>query len=251
MEERARPVYKVGGKRAVLEALLSDKPVAKIFLLNTIRGEFEIKIRRLCSEKGIPLSKVPKNKLDRMINRGHQGVVASLSPTRFYDLNQIIPHAFEQGETPLILVLDSLTDVRNFGSIVRSAEIFGVHAILVPFKNHAPLNEVVVKTSAGALFHIPVCRTQSVSQSLDYLKESGCVLLGASEKASKTVFEMDLTGPTAIVMGSEGSGFSSGVVKALDDVFRIPQVGKTGSLNVSVAAGIVLFEINRQRMVYA
>jgi len=251
MEEKIKNVYKIGGRRSVLEALISEEQIDKIFLLNTLRGDFEIKIREICSEKGIPISKVPKNKLDRLIKGGHQGVVASLSPTRFYDLKQIIPFTFEQGLIPVILTLAGITDVRNFGSIVRSAEIFGVHAILVPQKNHAPLNEVAVKTSAGALFHMPVCKAHNLSHSLEYLKESGCRILGASEKASRTIFEMDFTGPVGIVMGSEGSGFAKSVTEGFDGDFRIPQIGKTGSLNVSVAAGIVLFEIARQRMVHA
>ena len=201
----------------------------------------------------MPFQFVPAEKLDiicqknRLRSVSHQGVLAFVSAITYHDLTQVIPFVFEKSETPLILVLDEITDVRNFGAIARTAECAGVHAIIIPKKGSAQINTDAVKTSAGALNHIPVCRVDSLKSTIQFLKDSGLQIIACTEKAVENIQNINYTVPSAIVLGSEESGISTEIIKAADHLVKIPLFGKIASLNVSVATGIILYEAIRQR----
>jgi 23S rRNA (guanosine2251-2'-O)-methyltransferase len=236
------------GRNPIREALEERVTMNKVFIANNLRGEFEKEIRRLTNEMGVPLQYVDPFKLKKLA-RGinHQGIAALISPVPFYEINQVVSLAFENGEQPLIVVLDGVTDVRNFGAIARSAEVLGAHGILIGMKDAAPINDVAVKTSAGALLRIPVCRCSSLQKQLAELKNYGLHIFGADMNAEKTLTKCNFLEPLALVLGSEEQGIRPSVQAELDQGFKIPQIGQTESLNVSVAAGIVLYEISRQR----
>lgn len=217
-------------------------------LLQGTRGEVEVELRKLCRENQIPLSIVPKEKLDKMAQSvNHQGIVGFMALLEYQSLEQIVPHLFQKGEMPLLLLLDGVTDVRNFGAIARTAEVMGVHALVVPHKGGALINSEALKTSAGALSRIPVCREKTMSGVLDYLGSVGVRVVASDLKAENKVFDTDFTVPIAILIGSEGEGVNRNFLQRADDTFIIPQMGTTESLNVSVATGIVLYEVVRQR----
>jgi 23S rRNA (guanosine2251-2'-O)-methyltransferase len=212
------------------------------------RGEIEKEIRHLTKEFGIPLQVVPKEKLNKLVKGTHQGVVAWLSLVTFMTLDEVVPWVFEQGQDPLILILDSITDVRNFGAICRTAEVMGVHAVVIPENGAAPANEEAMKASAGALARIRLCRVRSLFSSVDYLKEAGLhIVATALTDRSIPVYEVDFKGPVAILMGAEGDGLHPKLIKMADTVTKIPQATDFDSLNVGVAAGICLYEAVRQR----
>jgi 23S rRNA (guanosine2251-2'-O)-methyltransferase len=190
---------------------------------------------------------VPIEKLDYITKKNHQGVIAWLSAIEFQNIELIVPRLFEEGKEPLVLMLDSISDVRNFGAIVRSALCFGAHAVVIPEKNSARISPDAVKASAGALTTFPVCRVKSLARCLTYLKESGLKVVSATEKASVEVSVADLKGPTVIVLGSEEKGISRELLALSDQQVSIPITGTIGSLNVSVSAGILLYEVGRQR----
>ena len=194
------------------------------------------------------VQKVPAERLNRITRKNHQGVIAFLSPIAYYDLETLVPDLFEAGRTPLVVVLDGVTDVRNFGAISRTCECSGVDAIIIPERNSVSVNADAVKTSAGALLHLPVARVKSLGYALKYLKDSGIAIVGATEKSEKTYTTVDYTLPTAIVMGAEDVGLSADSLRRCDDLVGIPMKGKVNSLNVSVAAGIMIYEAVRQRM---
>ena len=196
----------------------------------------------------IVVQKVPAERLNRITRKNHQGVIAFLSPITYYDLETLVPDLFEAGRTPLVVVLDGVTDVRNFGAISRTCECSGVDAIIIPERNSVSVNADAVKTSAGALLHLPVARVKSLGYALKYLKDSGIAIVGATEKSEKTYTTVDYTLPTAIVMGAEDVGLSADSLRRCDDLVGIPMKGKVNSLNVSVAAGIMIYEAVRQRM---
>ena len=214
-----------------------------------LRGEAEIEIRQLAKANGIPLSIVPREKLSKMANGGnhHQGILGFLAMVEYQKLDEVLPFVFEKGEVPLLLLLDNITDVRNFGAIARSAEVMGVHAIVVPLQGAALLNADAMKTSAGALSRIAVCREKNLSQVLDYLAQSGVQVVASDLKADKKLYEMDFSMPTAIIMGTEDEGVNRALLRRADERFIIPQIGTTDSLNVSVATGVILYEVVRQR----
>jgi len=214
-----------------------------------MKGDFASEIYAFAKERSIPIKKVPPIKLDKLSRqRNHQGVVGMMAAIEYQKVEDVIPFIFEKGETPLILILDGITDVRNMGAICRSAEVMGVHTIILPIQNSAEINEDAIKTSAGALLTLPVCRTANLDKVIHYLKECGISIRSSSLSGSQPIFDLDLTAPTAIILGSEQNGVDKSLLSLSDEIFKIPQRGKTDSLNVSVAAGVVLYECVRQRM---
>ncbi len=237
----------VYGRHPVVDVIRSGKPVDKLLLQQGIRGEYEKEVRGLCKEYGIPFKVVPKDRLTKFTNGNHQGVVALLSPIPYYIIEDVLPMVYEQSKTPLFLLLDEVTDVRNFGSIARSAEVCGANAIVIPSKGAARINADALKTSAGALSKIPVCRCTSLISAVEYLQLSGIQVLASSLRGEVKLYDLDLTLPTAFIIGSEGEGVSPALLRKSDQQFIIPQAGETDSLNVSVATGIMLYEVMRQR----
>lgn len=235
------------GRRGILELLDSDKQVEKIFLQTGMRGEFEKELREKLKSKAIPVQHVPPQKLNKMTSGNHQGVIAYLSLVDYQSIENVVSHLYEQGKNPFIVVLDGVTDVRNFGAIARSAEVFGAHAIVSPLKNSAIINEITFKSSAGALSHITVCREKSLNNVVESLQNLGLQIIGADHHSSKTIDQLDFSGPLAVVMGDEGEGLSDHMRRKIDHTFKINQIGKTESLNVSVAAGVVFYEISKFR----
>ena len=235
-------------RHPIVDAINSGSSIDKILLQKGIRGEFEKEIRHLSKSNNIPVQVVPKERLSKFVKGNHQGIVGFLSSIKYYKLEDVLPMIYEKSETPLILLLDGITDIRNFGAIARSAEICGVHAIVIAQKGNAQINEEAIKTSAGALTRIPVCREKSLIGSMEYLELSGIQTYASDLNASKKVFELDWTQPAAVIIGSEGDGVSFPVLKKVNQNFIIPQVGTTDSFNVSVATGIILYEVLRQRL---
>jgi 23S rRNA (guanosine2251-2'-O)-methyltransferase len=235
------------GLRPVIEALRGGKQIERLLVKQGLQGalyhEFITEVRAA----GITYQTVPAERLDLITKKNHQGVIAWLALIEFQNVTNILPGIFEQGKEPLIIVCDGISDVRNFGAIIRSADCFGAHAAVIPEKGTARINADALKTSAGALNTFPVCREKSILRSVEYLKESGLRIICADEKGGKETFNTDLTGPAALVMGSEDRGISRELMALADETVKIPLTGNIASLNVSVAAGIMLYEINRQR----
>ena len=237
----------VFGTRAVIEAIKSDKEVDKILLQTGLQNELIRELRNVMQEKNIPFQYVPPEKLNRLTRKNHQGVIAYVSEVVYHDLTTILPGIFEQGKVPLILILDRITDVRNFGAIARSAECAGVNAIVIPIRGSSQINADAMKTSAGALHTIPVCREENLKATIEYLKESGISIAACTEKGSNNHYDCKFDQPLAIIMGSEENGVSEEYLKRADIKVKIPMYGTIESLNVSVATGIILFEVLRQR----
>jgi len=235
------------GIRPVIEALDAGKEIDKILLQKGLRGDLFRELMDRIREYDIPLQIVPLDRLNRVTRKNHQGIVAFISQISYHTLEQVMPGVYESGKTPLVLILDHITDVRNFGAIARTAECSGVDAIVIPSKGSAAINEDAMKTSAGALNIIPVCRTEKLADAVKFLKDSGLKIIAATEKASAFYNEEDMTVPMAVVMGAEDTGVSEALLKMSDCLVKIPQEGKIGSLNVSVAAGVLLYEALRQR----
>jgi 23S rRNA (guanosine2251-2'-O)-methyltransferase len=236
------------GFQPVMEAMDSGHEIEKILILKTIHPSKLFEIRKIASTMKIPFQFVPKEKLNRLTRHNHQGIIAITSPVAYAPLEQIIPGLFESGKTPLLLVLDRVTDVRNLGSIARTAECSGVDAIIFPSHGSAMINADAMKTSAGALTKLDISRVPDLKKAMRYLKESGISIVGASEKASRHYFEVDFRIPVAIVMGSEDKGIAEEYIKLCDETAKIQLAGEIQSLNVAVAAGIFLFEAVKQRM---
>ncbi len=236
------------GIRAVIEAISSEKSIDKLFVQKGLQGDLSRELMSLVRNRGISFSYVPVEKLNKLTRKNHQGVVAYISPIEFHDLENLVIQITESGETPLFLILDQLSDVRNFGAIIRTAECTGVHGIIIQKKGGAPVNADTIKTSAGAVFKIPICKVDHIKDAMFYLQGSGIQVIAATEKASDTIYNKDLTIPTAIIMGSEGKGISNSVLKLADHQAKLPMHGDIGSLNVSVACGVFLYEAIRQRL---
>jgi 23S rRNA (guanosine2251-2'-O)-methyltransferase len=235
------------GIRPVMEAILAGKEIEKIYITRAARGDLMQELKQLLRERKLLYTEVPVEKLNRLTRKNHQDVVCYFSAVTYQSIEDIIPAVFEKGETPLVLILDRITDVRNFGAIARTAECAGVHAIVIPSKGAAQINADAVKTSAGALNLVPVCRENNLRNTLDYLKGSGLQIIAATEKTSDLHYTADFTSPCAIIMGSEEDGISTDLLKLADKKIKIPLLGTIASLNVSVACGVVLFEALRQR----
>jgi 23S rRNA (guanosine2251-2'-O)-methyltransferase len=237
------------GIRPVLEAIDSGKEIEKVLIQKGLRSSNFAELMKHMKELHIPYQFVPIEKLNRVTKKNHQGIVAYISPIVFDSIEQIIPTLFEQGKVPRIIVLDRITDVRNFGAILRSAEATGVHAVVIPSKNAAQLNSGTIKSSAGAIFKTPICRSDNLKEILEFLINSGLKIVAATEMAETVHYEADLTGPIALILGSEGEGISGEYLKRATLKVKIPMLGEIGSLNVSVAAGVLLYEVVRQNRI--
>lgn len=236
------------GVRAVIEAIRSERPINKILIQRGMQKELFKELKEELANKKYNLQFVPIHKLNRMTHKNHQGVIAHVSPIHYQQIEPILNKLYEDGEVPLFLILDRLTDVRNFGAIARTAECTGVHAIIIPNKDSVSVTADAIKTSAGALNKIPVCKVEDLNSVIHYLKESGVHVIASTEKTDKLIFDVDLTVPVAIVMGSEEDGVSIKILADANEKAKIPMVGSIGSLNVSVSAGIMMYEIARQRL---
>ena len=237
----------VFGRQPIIELLESDQTVDKIYLLHTAQGDVIPAIKRKAAEKEIPIQYVPVEKLNALTGGNHQGIIAFTSEIDFYKIDQLLPHIIEKGESPLLIILDGITDVRNFGAIARTAYGAGVHGIIIPADHSAPVNGDAIKTSAGALQHIPVCREKNYEAVLKYLKLNGIQLLGSDTHADLLIGDCDLTIPTAIIMGSEDEGISVVSRKYLTSTIKIPMYHSFDSYNVSVATGMILYEAMKQK----
>jgi len=235
------------GLRPLIEAIESGREIDRVFIRKNLQGELYQELADLIRKRGIPFQLVPVEKLNRITRKNHQGVIAHISHISYYSIDQVIPEIYEKGEDPLVILLDGVTDVANFGAIARTAECAGVHALIVPWHGSAPVNADSLKTSAGALNTIPVCRVQNMHYTVKFLKNSGLKIVSTTGSAQKLFSDARLTGPVALIVGSEDKGINSGLLKISDELVRIPLVGKIQSLNVSVATGIVVYEIIRQR----
>jgi len=235
------------GTRAVMEAVSSGKELDTIYIQKDVSNELTQELIAQCQLLKIPYTKVPIEKLNRITRKNHQGVVALISAITYASLDNIISDCYSKGKEPFILVLDRITDVRNFGAIARSAECAGVDAIVIPFKGSAQVNSDAVKTSAGALHHIAVCRENSLETTVDFLQNNGLQVVACTEKASDLIYDTVMNQPLAIIMGSEEDGISNELIRKADFLSKIPLNGKISSLNVSVAAALVMFEAVRQR----
>jgi 23S rRNA (guanosine2251-2'-O)-methyltransferase len=235
------------GIRAVIEAINSNKSIDKVFLQKGLKGELYNELDTLLRKYGISTSYVPIEKLNRLTSKNHQGVVANISPISFYDLDALIEKTMTLGETPLFLLLDQLSDVRNFGAIIRTAECTGVHGIIIQKKGGAPVNGDTIKTSAGAVFKVPICKVDHIKDALFHFQASGIKVIAATEKTDTIIYDQPLDEPCAIIMGSEGKGVSPSILKLVDARAKLPMHGDIASLNVSVACGAFLYEVVRQR----
>lgn len=235
------------GKHPVIDAIKSGKTIEKVLLQKGSSSNSEDEIRKLAKEHDFPIQYVPKEKLNRITRNNHQGLVAYISAITYYDAEKLLNEIIEAETNPVVLILDGVTDVRNFGAIARSAECTGVSAIILQQKGSAPANAEAIKASAGALMKVKIGRINSFAHLIGFLQNTGWQVLASDLKAKKPLKEVDFSEPTAIVIGSESYGVSRYVLKAVDETFIIPQVGQTDSFNVSVATGIILYEAMNQK----
>ncbi len=244
MNKKSDIIY---GIRTVIEAVKSGQHLERVFIQKSLKGDLYKELMLELHQTSTPISKVPSERIDKFTRKNHQGVVALISPVQYHTLEHLVPQLYEQGKNPLLIILDEITDIRNFGAIARTAECLGADGIVIPSRGGAQINEDAVKTSAGAFNYLPVCREQNLLDAARYLKESGINIISCSEKTKKTLDQMDFTSPTAIVMGSEERGISSELLELSDEIARVPMSGSIESLNVGVAAGMALYEVQRQR----
>jgi len=236
------------GFHPVMEALRSGKELEKVYLKKGLQNEAIPGLVAELREKRIPYQFVPVEKINRMTQKNHQGIIAQVAEIEYNDIEKIIPGLYEAGKVPAILILDRITDVRNMGAIARTAEAAGIHAMVIPVGESAQINADAVKTSSGALHSLPVCRSESLMKTVIFLKESGLQVIAATEKAKKLLYDADFSRPTAIIMGAEDAGIEKNLVSLSDMQVKIPLFGTIQSLNVSVAASILMYELVRQRM---
>ena len=237
------------GIRAVIEAVEAGKEIDKVLVKKELQGDLAKELFSVLKDAGVLIQKVPIKRWNRITQKNHQGVVAFISSVTYQSLENLIPGLYEEGKVPLLVVLDGITDVRNFGAIARTCECAGVHAIVIPQRGSVTVNADAVKTSAGALHTLPVCRVRNLHEALRFLQNSGIRLVAATEKADQSYTEVSYTDPTAIILGAEDTGISADSLRICDQMVKIPQFGTIGSLNVSVAAGVMIYEAIRQRMV--
>lgn len=236
------------GVRPVIEAIEAGRTIDKILIKKDINGELAVRLLHLAREYGVPVQRVPVERLNKYTRKNHQGVVAFMAAVAYHKLGHVVPALFEEGVLPFVLVLDGITDVRNFGAIARTAECCGVNAIVIPERGSVGVGADAVKTSAGALLHIPVCREHSLSAAVRYLKDSGYQIVAVTEKSSQNYVMGNYTTPVALIMGAEDTGISQELIALSDTRSAIPMFGAIGSLNVSVAAGVMMYEVVRQRL---
>jgi 23S rRNA (guanosine2251-2'-O)-methyltransferase len=237
----------VFGTRAVIEAIKNGKSIDKILVKKGLNNELFNELQNLIKENNIQVQSVPVEKINRVTRKNHQGVLAFISPIVFDDIENVLPGIYERGQDPLLLILDQITDVRNFGAIVRSAECAGVQAIIIPEKGMARIGADAVKTSAGALHHLPICKVNNLYKTIQFLSDSGIRIVAATEKGDKLYTESDFNCPVGIVMGSEEDGISQQILDIADEQLKIPILGNIESLNVSVSAALMIYEAVRQR----
>ena len=235
------------GLRAILEAIEANKSIDKVFLQKGLRGDLFTQLEYAIRKNGINCSYVPAEKLNKLTPNNHQGAVAHIAPISFYDLDTLVTGIKASKNNPLFLILDQLSDVRNFGAIIRTAECTGVDGIIIQKSGSAPINGDTIKTSAGAVFNIPICKVDHIKDAVFYFQASDIKVIAATEKTELTLYEIDFRPALAVVMGSEGKGVSSSILKLVDGKAKLPMYGSIASLNVSVACGAFLYEAVRQR----
>ena len=235
------------GIRSVIEAINSSKDIDKVFIQTGLKGALIGKLESLIRKNKINFSYVPTQKLDRLSKKNHQGVVARISPIKFLTMDQF-GEKLAAIKNPFVLILDQVNDVRNFGAIIRTAEISGVDGIIIQNSSSAPINSDTIKTSAGAIFNIPICKVNHIKDAIYHLKSIDISIVSASEKANKNIYDVNFTKPVAVIMGSEQRGINKSIINLSDEVVKLPMYGKIQSLNVSVACGVFLYEVVRQRI---
>lgn len=237
------------GTRAVTEAIRSGQEIDKVLIARKSESSLSQELLNLLKEMQIPVQYVPIEKINRITRKNHQGALAFISAVSYVPIEELVNQCYEKAKDPLFVLLDQVSDVRNFGAIARSAECLGFNGIIIPHKGAAKINADSVKTSAGALLKIGVSRVKSLSNTLKFLKDSGLKVVAVTEKADKNCFELELKGPLVLILGSEDAGISENLVYLADEKVKIPMTGETESLNVSVASSILMYEIMRQRSI--
>lgn len=237
------------GTRAVIEAIRAGKQIEKILVQTGLNNDLIRELTGVAREHNVPITYVPQEKLNRLTTKNHQGVVCMLSAISYSQVNDLIDFAYSEGREPFFIVLDRVTDVRNFGAIARTAECAGVTGIIIGDKGNAPITSDAMKTSAGALNHLPVCREQDLKKTLKFLRDNGIMVVACTEKAGKDIYEVKFDQPVALIMGSEEDGISDTLLRECDALVRIPMKGKIESLNVSVATGVAVYEVVRQKLI--
>lgn len=235
------------GIRAIIEAIQAGKEVDKVFIQKDTQGDLMRDLMKTMKTHKINFTYVPVEKLKRLTSKNHQGAVASIAPISFVELETMVTNVFESRKIPLFLILDQLSDARNFGAIIRTAECAGVDGIIIGKQGAAPVNSDTIKTSAGAVFNVPICKVEHIKDAIFYLQGSGIKTIAATEKTNDSIYNLSLTDPLAIIMGSEDRGVNPSVLKIVDEKAKLPMFGKISSLNVSVACGAFLYEVVRQR----
>ena len=235
------------GLRAVIEAVQAGKDIDRVLVKRELQGELFRELQDVMAMHEIPIQKVPLERINRFTRKNHQGVLAFISAVTYQKIEDIVPMLYEEGKNPFIVVLDGITDVRNFGAIARTCEVAGVDAIVIPARGSVRVNADAIKTSAGALHSIPVCRELDIRDAVQFLKDSGIKVVAATEKAAENYTSSSYVDPVAVLMGAEDVGISPELLKISDDLVRLPIFGTIQSLNVSVAAGVMLYEVIRQR----
>lgn len=236
------------GIRAVQEAIKAGKQIDKIFIKNGLKGDLFHDLFSEIKNKNLSFQFVPQIKLDKITKKNHQGIIALVSPIEYTDIEKLVPLVFEEGRNPFFIILDRITDVRNFGAIARTAECAGIDGIIIPEKGSAAINADAIKTSAGALHNIHVCKVKKLSEAIYFLQQSGINIFAVTEKTSSNYYDKDFKQPLALIMGAEDKGISPDILKISNENVKIPLLGKIESLNVSVAAGILIYEVVKQRI---
>jgi len=247
MKQATKSSPYIFGTRAIIETILSGKVIDKVFIDKTASSALHKELRSLIKDKNIPFSHVPAIKLNKLTSKNHQGAIAYLAPIALASLSHVVQASYEQGKTPLILLLDGITDVRNFGAILRTAACTNVDAVVIPSQGSAPVSGEAMKTSAGALAHVSICRVESLREAIHELRESGLQIIACHERAPDSLYRTNLNLPLAILLGSEDKGIAPQHLNLADKDVRIPISGPIASLNVSVAAAIILYEHIRQQ----
>lgn len=241
------PSNMIFGTRAIIEAINSDKEIDKLFIQKGLSNPLIKELVQTARKHNLPIAQVPIEKLNRLTRKNHQGAIAFISAIKYASLDNIIDNCYQQGKDPFVVILDRVTDVRNFGAIARTAECAGVDCLIIPSRGGAAINSDAMKTSAGALNYLPVCREDNLKNTINYLKNSGVSIIACTEKTKQLIYEIDYSGPIAIIMGSEEDGISPEYLKLADQRGRIPMSGKIDSLNVSVSTAIAIYEAIRQK----
>ncbi|MDQ7959771.1 23S rRNA (guanosine(2251)-2'-O)-methyltransferase RlmB [Flavobacterium lindanitolerans] len=239
--------HQIFGIRAIIEAIQAGKEIDKVFIQKDAQGELMKDLMKVMKRAGVNFSYVPVEKLNKLTPNNHQGAVATIAPVSFHNLETLIETVVESGKTPLFLILDQISDARNFGAIIRTAECTGVDGIIIQKQGAAPVNGDTVKTSAGAVFNVPICKVEHIKDAIFHLQGSGIKTIAATEKTDQNIYDLSLNEPIAIIMGSEDRGVNPSVLKIVDEKAKLPMFGTIASLNVSVACGAFLYETVRQR----